>query len=77
MVLTLSPSEVDPAKQRDRFQLAKWVPGSGHALVVVYRNDIYHMADVERPQSFVRVTSSGKDGVVFNGIPDWLYEGKG
>ena len=77
VVLTLSPSEVDPAKQRDRFQLAKWVPGgSGRALAVVYRNDIYYIADVERPESFVRVTSGGKGGVVFNGIPDWLYEGE-
>ena len=76
VVLTLSPSEVDPAKQRDRFQLAKWVPRGDHALVVVYMNDIYFITDVERPESFVRVTSNGKSGVVFNGIPDWLYEGK-
>ena len=76
VVLTLSPSEVDPAKQKDRFQLAMWVPNGGHALVVVYKNDIHYIADVERPESFVRVTSSGKNGVFFNGIPDWLYEGK-
>jgi len=74
VVLTLSPSEVDPAKQKDRFQLAMWVPNGGHALVVVYKNDIHYIADVERPESFVRVTSSGKNGVFFNGIPDWLYE---
>ena len=53
-----------------------WVPNGGHALVVVYKNDIYYIADVERLESFVRVTSSGKNGVFFNGIPDWLYEGK-
>lgn len=24
----------------------------------------------------MRLTSSGKEGIIFNGIADWLYEGK-
>ena len=62
-------------KQRDRFQLVQWVPGNEHSLVIVFRNDIYYIADIEKLENFVRVTSSGKDGIIFNGIPDWLYEG--
>lgn len=25
----------------------------------------------------IRVVSTGKEGVVYNGLSDWLYEGKG
>jgi len=39
----------------------------------VYRNNLYYQASPsDRP---VQVTTSGDFLFVFNGIPDWLYEG--
>jgi hypothetical protein len=42
---------------------------------VVFANDLYFVDDVSKPENFVRITDGGKEGVVFNGVPDWLYEG--
>ncbi|KAI0218110.1 Dipeptidyl peptidase 4 [Lamellibrachia satsuma] len=54
-----------------RLQFAGWSP-EGHALVFVYKNDLYYQ---ETPMSHpVQVTSSGDEKFIFNGIPDWLYE---
>ena len=43
--------------------------------VFVSDNDIYWIESVERP-NVIRVTSTGKEKILFNGIPDWVYEGK-
>ena len=57
----------------DRLQMARWSP-SGHALAVVRDNDLYYLPDISaRPE---RLTNSGRPGLIFNGIADWLYEGK-
>lgn len=40
----------------------------------IFENNIYYQTDVQ--SSSWRLTSSGQEGVVFNGIADWLYEGK-
>lgn len=39
----------------------------------IFENNIYYQTDVQ--SSSWRLTSSGQEGVVFNGIADWLYEG--
>ncbi|GLG95178.1 Inactive dipeptidyl peptidase 10 [Gryllus bimaculatus] len=59
------------ADEAPQLQLAVWSP-AGSALAFVYRNDIYYRprADAET----VKVTHTGRPGVVFNGVPDWLYE---
>ena len=60
---------------------AAWVPtndlvhGRGNALVMVYKNDIYYKASAAA-ELVDRVTTTGQPGVVFNGVPDWLYEGE-
>jgi hypothetical protein len=51
-----------------------WAP-RGNALAFVYRNDIYYKSSALASHVY-RVTNTGRQGVVFNGIPDWLYEGK-
>ena len=39
----------------------------------MYKNDIYYM---ESPRSSVkRLTDSGVEHKIFNGIPDWVYQG--
>lgn len=41
--------------------------------IYIFENNIYYQADVR--SSSLRITSSGRDGRVFNGLADWLYEG--
>ncbi|KAJ7400608.1 Inactive dipeptidyl peptidase 10 [Pitangus sulphuratus] len=42
------------------------------ALIYIFENNIYYQPDVK--SSSLRLTSSGKEGIIFNGIADWLYE---
>lgn len=51
-----------------------WAP-KGNALAFVYRNDIYYKTSALTSHVY-RITNTGQPGVVFNGVPDWLYEGK-
>ncbi|XP_028049203.2 venom dipeptidyl peptidase 4 isoform X2 [Monomorium pharaonis] len=53
--------------------VALWSP-IGSDLVYVLDNDIYHM-NFNRDQNVVRrLTTNGKPKIVYNGIPDWIYE---
>uniref|UniRef100_A0AAY4ES97 Dipeptidyl-peptidase 10 (Non-functional) n=1 Tax=Denticeps clupeoides TaxID=299321 RepID=A0AAY4ES97_9TELE len=64
--------ELDPPEvQNSRLQHAAWGM-HGQQLVYIFENNIYYQSDVK--SNALRLTSSGKEGVVFNGIADWLYE---
>lgn len=40
----------------------------------MYQNNIYlKQSPREAP---IKITSDGKQNEIFNGIPDWVYEGK-
>lgn len=54
--------------------LAQWTP-SGHGLVMVQDYDIYYRTSPTSNTGF-RVTNTAVPGILFNGVPDWLYEGK-
>uniref|UniRef100_A0A4W3HAA7 Dipeptidylpeptidase IV N-terminal domain-containing protein n=1 Tax=Callorhinchus milii TaxID=7868 RepID=A0A4W3HAA7_CALMI len=54
-------------------QYAAW-GASGNQLVYILENNIYYQQTAHSPAR--ALTSSGKDGVIFNGIADWVYEGK-
>lgn len=41
--------------------------------IFIFENNIYYRATVE--SRVIRLVSTGKEGVVFNGLADWLYEG--
>lgn len=41
---------------------------------MVYNYDIYYRFGPRAHQSY-RVTNTGIPGIIYNGIPDWLYEG--
>ena len=41
--------------------------------IYIFENNIYYQSDVKSVS--LRITSSGKEGVIFNGLADWLYEG--
>lgn len=41
--------------------------------IYIFENNIYYQSDVRG--NSLRITSSGMEGVIFNGLSDWLYEG--
>lgn len=41
--------------------------------IFIFENNIYYRATVE--SRAIRLVSTGKERVVFNGLADWLYEG--
>lgn len=55
-------------------QHAQFTP-EGHSLIMVYNYDIYYRRGPRSTQVY-RVTNDAVPGIVYNGIPDWLYEGK-
>uniref|UniRef100_A0A8C7ZNW6 Dipeptidyl-peptidase 10 (Non-functional) n=1 Tax=Oryzias sinensis TaxID=183150 RepID=A0A8C7ZNW6_9TELE len=66
-VQELNPPEVPNSD----LQFASWGVHD-QQLVYIFENNIYYKANVQ--SSSWRLTSSGQEAVVFNGITDWLYE---
>lgn len=83
----LSPEE--GAREAPRLQRVLWAPntyrpkvppvlnaiGGGakpQAIAFVHNNDLYYKPKVQS-ELVCRITSSGEMGVVYNGIPDWMY----
>ncbi|XP_030629996.1 dipeptidyl-peptidase 6 [Chanos chanos] len=65
--VSLVPPEVKNAK----LQYAGWGP-TGQQLIFIFENNIYYRQTVK--DRTIRLVSTGKEGVVFNGLADWLYE---
>ncbi|XP_077592708.1 A-type potassium channel modulatory protein DPP6 isoform X2 [Stigmatopora nigra] len=63
----LNPPEVRNAQ----LQFAGWGP-QGQQLIFIFENNIYYRSTVESRS--IRLVSTGKEGVIFNGLGDWLYE---
>uniref|UniRef100_A0A668ABN2 A-type potassium channel modulatory protein DPP6 n=1 Tax=Myripristis murdjan TaxID=586833 RepID=A0A668ABN2_9TELE len=63
----LNPPEVRNAQ----LQYAGWGP-QGQQLIFIFENNIYYRSTVESRS--IRLVSTGKEGVIFNGLSDWLYE---
>uniref|UniRef100_A0A8D0D5Z1 Dipeptidyl-peptidase 6b n=1 Tax=Sander lucioperca TaxID=283035 RepID=A0A8D0D5Z1_SANLU len=63
----LNPPEVHEAV----LQFAGWGP-RGQQLIFIFENNIYYRSTVD--SRAIRLISTGKEGVVFNGLADWLYE---
>jgi hypothetical protein len=62
-----------PKVQQSRLQHVTWL-GNTTALILVAENDIYVRLSPDGGQDF-RLTDSGQTGIIYNGIPDWLYQG--
>lgn len=41
--------------------------------IFIFENNIYYRSTVESRS--IRLVSTGKEGVIFNGLSGWLYEG--
>lgn len=52
-------------------QYFSWAP-AGNKLAYVWKNNVYVKTSPESPPK--QVTFSGKENLVFNGHPDWVYE---
>ncbi|KAG8443571.1 hypothetical protein GDO86_012106, partial [Hymenochirus boettgeri] len=63
----LNPPEVRNAQ----LQYAGWGP-KGQQLLFIFENNIYYQMNVE--SRAIRLVSTGREGVIFNGLSDWLYE---
>ena len=48
--------------------------GDSTSILIVFENDIY-LRQSPTEQVDVKLTSTGKPDVIYNGIPDWLYQG--
>lgn len=63
-----------PKVQRTRLQYATWL-GNTSALLIVVDNDMY-VKRSPSDESDNRITITGQPDLVYNGVPDWLYQGK-
>ncbi|XP_063073810.1 inactive dipeptidyl peptidase 10-like [Engraulis encrasicolus] len=71
-ILTREVWELNPPEVHDSvLQFADWGV-NGQQLIYIFENNIYYRSDVR--SNSLRLTSSGREGFVFNGIADWLYE---
>ncbi|XP_063629085.1 inactive dipeptidyl peptidase 10 isoform X1 [Cydia splendana] len=68
--IPISPVEDD--RTAPLLQYAEWSP-TGSSLVFVHDNDIYYKPRVLKTL-VCRITNNGVPGVIFNGVPDFLYE---
>lgn len=64
-----------PAEEEWPFLLHAQFTPRGHSLIIVYNYDIYYMSGPHSQQAY-RITKSASPGHIYNGVPDWLYEGK-
>ncbi|XP_014681966.1 PREDICTED: dipeptidyl aminopeptidase-like protein 6 [Priapulus caudatus] len=63
----------ESSDENGKLQYCGWAP-VGHSLAMVYKNNIYYKQDAWDAEKPLRVTHDGEMAVVFNGIPDWVYE---
>ena len=59
---------------RSDIQYVTW-SSVGHGLLWVVDNNIFYMPDVSEDNNITMEDTGGKN-TIFNGIPDWVYEGK-
>ncbi|XP_045904580.1 dipeptidyl peptidase 4-like [Micropterus dolomieu] len=55
----------------DEVQYFSWAP-EGNKLAYVWENDVYIKTNPKSPSQ--QVTFNGMEGLILNGIPDWVYE---
>lgn len=63
-----------PKVQRTRLQYAAWL-GNTTTLVIVADNDIY-LRQSPTDEEDLRITNTGYQNFIYNGVPDWLYQGE-
>ncbi|XP_008194405.1 inactive dipeptidyl peptidase 10 isoform X2 [Tribolium castaneum] len=64
--------EMSSKAEPETFQYVSWL-GDTTSLLMVYNNDIYFRQS-PMDETETRLTFSGRPEVIYNGIPDWLYQ---
>jgi hypothetical protein len=64
---------IDRGPESTAHQLVVWAP-EGNGFVYVHRNNIYYRPTAASIDE-VQLTRSGIPGIIYHGIPDWVYEG--
>lgn len=59
--------------QRTRLQYAAWL-GNTTSIIIVADNDIFVRQSPSMEED-IRITSTGQENNIYNGVPDWLYQG--
>ncbi|XP_022237849.1 prolyl endopeptidase FAP-like [Limulus polyphemus] len=62
---------VFPLENDEELLYAGWGPVNNQ-LVFVKNNNIYYVPNVGA--DWIQITNDGKEGEIYNGIPDWVYE---
>lgn len=70
LVWSISTLQRQVVANGDDLQVCRWAGGTGVYYIYVKRNDLY----VYRNGFDQRVTTTGVPGVIYNGVPDWVYE---
>lgn len=74
-ILELSTQrEVSLRSDEATLHYAAWGP-VGNSVVYVWNNNIYYKPSA-LSTDLIAVTQDGEEGHVYNGVPDWVYEGK-
>lgn len=68
-VINIGPPGIE--LQNALLQNFMWAP-SGNAFTFVYENNIYYQSNMTNAPE--QVTSDGRSNVIYNGVPDWVYE---
>ncbi|XP_069698609.1 venom dipeptidyl peptidase 4-like [Periplaneta americana] len=73
VIYDLSYRTYAPVAGGELLQLVRLAP-VGNALAFVFNNDLYYRTAGYSGAEERRLTFSGVPGVIYNGVPDWVYE---
>ncbi|KAF6215218.1 hypothetical protein GE061_009970 [Apolygus lucorum] len=63
-----------PKVHQSKLRAARWCGNTNTIIVVAEDNNIYLLPSPTEQSTDIRLTDSGQDGLVYHGIPDWLYQ---
>ncbi|KAK9510675.1 hypothetical protein O3M35_005411 [Rhynocoris fuscipes] len=63
-----------PKVQQSKVRAAKWCGNTTKIVLVGEDNNIYLINSPVDQSSDVRLTNNGQAGLIYNGVPDWLYQ---
>lgn len=72
-ITPLAPQRVRARQEQPPLLMAQWAPETD-AVAFVFHNDVYYTTNPTLTTMY-RISSTGQIGTIFNGVPDWVYEG--
>lgn len=70
-ILTLNGGAPTTISNGEEIQVCLWSP-TGNSIAFVKNNDVYYINSATTVEK--RLTFDGVPGVIYNGVPDWVYE---